>query len=248
MISIFFQSIFSFRAYHRLRGLGPWRTGLYVFYLLLLGVLAFNIWFAVQANAKLPVFLRAVPELTFEKGLLTGPQQAATAAIPGTDLKAVFDAGAKNPPSRQEFINQRILFFVSGNKIYTPSVAGVQSQTLPPQLHVRLTPQLLEKYTPAIKSVLQAAAFAGSFFALGLFFLFSWLLAASVVYVWSGWKRTPLPAGTVLRWAAFLQGPALALWLINLFWGVPLFMFAVFIVFMMYAQQIFNVMPEEKQR
>ena len=248
MISIFFQSVFSFRSYHRLRALGPWRTGLFVFYLLLLGVLTLNIWFAVQLNEKLPVFLRAVPELTFEKGVLTAPEKTLSVNIPGADFTAVFDATAKNPPSRQEFINKRILFFIGGNKIYTVSVAGVQSQTLPPRLNMKVTPQLLEKYTPSIKSVLQAAAFFGSFLALGLFFLFSFLLAASAVYMWSGWRRTPLPAGVILRWAALLQGPALALWMVNLFWGVPLFVFGIFILFMIYTQQIFNVMPEEKKR
>ena len=248
MIPVFFQSVFSFRSYHRLRVLGPWRTGFFVFYLLLLGVLFFNIWFAFQLTEKLPVFLRAVPELTFEKGVLTSPQEALSVPVPGTDFTAVFDAAAKTPPSRQTFIDKRILFFIAGNKIYTASVAGVQSQTLPPQLSAEVTPQLLEKYTPSIKSVLQAAAFFGSFFALGFFFLFSFLLAASVVYMWSGWKRSPLPAGAVLRWAALLQGPALVLWLVNLFWGVPLFLFAVFILFMIYTQQIFNVMPEEKKR
>ena len=248
MISVFFQSVFSFRSYHRLRALGPWRTGFFVFYLLLLGVLAFNIWFTVQLNKKLPVFLHAVPELTFEKGVLTAPEKALSVSIPGTDFTVVFDAKAKTPPSRQFFIDKHILFYMAGNKIYTVSVAGVQSQTLPPQLNAKVTPQLLEQYTPSIKSVLQAAAFLGSFFALGLFFLFSFLLAASVVYMWSGWKRTPLPAGVVLRWAALLQGPALVLWMVNLFWGVPLFIFGLFILFMMYTQQIFNVMPEEKKR
>ncbi len=247
MIGVLFHCIFSFRSYHVLKNLGPWRTGFFLFYLLLLAVLAFNIWFTVQLNEKLPAFLRSVPELTFEKGRLTAPTQAVSVAIADTGFNAVFDANAKNPPERQTFMDKRILFFIAENRIYTPGVSGIQSQVLPVQLNAHVTPQLLKTYLPSIKSVLLATAFFGSFFALGLFFLFSFLLAASIVYAWSGWKRRPLPAGIVLRWATFLQGPALILWLVNLLWGVPLFMFALFILFMMYTQQIFNVMPEEKR-
>ncbi len=247
MILLFFQSIFSFRSYHRFSTLGPWKTAFFVFYIWLLGLLCFNIWFTLQLQQQLPAFLKTVPELSFEKGTLTGPEQAVTLAIPQTGMSVVFDAHAQRTPTREDFINRQLLAFVTQNRIYTVSSFGVQSQQLPANFTLHITQSWLQQNMASIRGALQGAGFFGSALAMGLFLLFSFFLAASSVYLWSAWKRTLLPPGTVLRWAAFLQGPALALWLVNLLWGVPLFLFGLFILYMIYIQQIFNLMPEKKR-
>lgn len=247
MISLYFQSVFSFAAYHRLRTLGRWKTALFALYLLLLGTLVFNVWFAVELHNKLPVLIKNFPSVTFVQGTLTAPEKPVTVAVPGTDFTAVFDAQAQTPPSRDTFLQKRIMAFVTGNKIYMLSGTGLQSQMIPKQFNVQLTPQKLQEYQPVIRSVLQTAAFFGSFFALGLYLLFSFCLAGSLLYLWAGFKRVFLPLPVIVRWAVLLQGPSLTLWLVNLLWGVPLFLFGLFILFMIYIQQIFNFFSQESK-
>ncbi len=247
MISLYFQSVFSFSAYHRLRTLGRWKTALFALYLLLLGTLVFNVWFAVELHNKLPVLIKNFPSVTFVQGTLTAPEKPVTVAVPGTDFTAVFDAQAQTPPSQDTFLQKRIMAFVTGNKIYMLSGTGVQSQIIPKQFNVQLTPQKLQEYQPVIRSVLQTAAFFGSFFALGLYLLFSFCLAGSLLYLWAGFKRVFLPLPVIVRWAVLLQGPSLTLWLVNLLWGVPLFLFGLFILFMIYIQQIFNFFSQESK-
>lgn len=245
MLAVWIQSLFSFRSYHRLAHAGGWKTGLFALYLLLVGVLVFNIWFAVQVHKHLPDFLRTFPAVTFEHGRLSAPDKAVSAAIPGTDFKLVFDAKAEEIPSRRQFLNERILAFVRADGVYLLSAAGVQKQTLPPQLNAALTPDWLRERAPAIARALQSMAFFGSFIVLGLFLVFSYGLAFFVVSLWNGLTRSALPARQTLRLAVFLQGPALALWLINLLGGVPLFPLGLFILFNIYTQQIFNTLPQE---
>ncbi len=247
MLALYLQSVFSFRAYHRLRTLGKWQTIFFVVYIWLLGLLAFNIWFALQARQKLPVFLQNIPELTFETGTLTAPDKSVSVSIPKIDLNIVFDASAKQIPTRQEFLDKHILAFITKNKIYTPSTTNINSQTIPASFTASITQDWLRQHTPIIRSTLQGTAFLGSALGLIFFLFFSFCLAVSVVYLWSGWRRKLLPFTVVWRWAALLQGPALTLWLVNLFWGIPLFLFGLFILFMMYTQQIFNWFTEEKR-
>ena len=247
MISLYFQSIFSFSAYHRLRTLGRWKTALFALYLLLLGTLVFNVWFAVELHKKLPVLIKNFPSVTFVQGTLTAPVKPITVAVPGTDFIVVFDAQAKTPPSRETFLQKRIMAFVTGNQIYMLSGTGLQSQMIPKQFNVQLNPQKLQEYQPLISSMLQMAAFFGSCFALGLYLLFSFCLAGSLLYLWAGFKRVFLPLPVMVRWAVLLQGPSLTLWLVNLLWGVPLFLFGLFILFMIYIQQIFNFFSQESK-
>lgn len=248
MLAIFIQTVFSFRSYHRLARLSAWKTAFYGAYLLLVGVLVFNIYFGVQLHKRLPAFLRSFPAVTFVNGRLSAPDKPVTVAVPGTEFSVLFDAGAKNPPSKQEFLNKKLMAFVSGGQIYMPSVAGVQSQPLPEKLNADITPQFLAQHASSIRSVLQSAAFFGSFFAIALFLLFSFCLAGSVVFLWRGLTRIPVETGTAVRWAALLQGPAFALWVVHLLVGVPLFLFGLFIVFMIYTQQIFNTFAQETKR
>lgn len=248
MLFTWIQTLTSFRAYHRLEKASAAKTVLFGLYLLLVGVLIFNIYFAVQLHKRLPPFLAALPAITFEKGMLTKPQTPTLIRVPGADLAVMLDAQAKNSPSQQEFINKSLLAFISGNKLYMPTVAGVQSQPLPPALNAQITPQSAAQYAPALHSLLQTAAFFGSLLALAIFMLCSLLLAFSVVFLWRGLTRTQVSAAVMWRWAVFLQGPALALWLVNLFFTVPLFILGLFILFNIYTQQIFNILLYEQER
>lgn len=243
MLAIWFHTVFGFTSYHHLRTLGPWRTALFALYLLLVGVLVFTLYFAWQIHRQLPTFIDKLPALTFEQGHLIGPQEKTTVSIPKTPYVLIFDASAKNPPTAQEFVDQKILAFISGNQLYMPSVAGVNAQTLPEKLSGDLTPQTIHTYEPTIRGFLQSAAFFGAFFIMGIFLLFSTLLAAAIIFFWRGIKQASISRGTLWRWAIFLQGPALILWLVQLFYGVPLFTFALFILFNIYVQQIFNTLP-----
>ena len=138
--------------------------------------------------------------------------------------------------------------FVSAGHIYMPSVSGVQGQPIPSQWTLHLTPQLLKEKTSLIGRVIQSLAFFGSVLALGLFLGFSLILAGAVLLLWNGLSRRHLPAAVLWRWAVFLQGPALALWMVSLFFGVPLFIFGLFILFNIYSQQIFNTLPGPQPR
>ena len=245
MIAVWFHTVFGFRSYHRLRQAGPWRTAFFAVYLLLVGVLIFNIYFAWQIHKQLPVFIKNFPQVTFEKGRLTVPDTSVSVAIPGTDYILVLDSTAKNPPSRQDFLDKKIILFVAADRFYMPSVNGVNSQAIPPQLDGVFDSQRLQQYAPVLRSLLQTILFFGGFVVTVLFLFFSILLAGAVVFFWSGLKHTRLPAGTVWRWAVFLQGPSLLLWSVQLIWGVPLFSFALFILFNIYVQQIFNTLPDK---
>ena len=243
MLYIWFSTVFGFRSYHRLRTLGPWRTAFFLLYLLLVGVLVFNLYFAFQLHKQLPVFMEQLAPLTFEKGRLTGPEQALTVSVPKTPYVLIFDTYATTPPTPQEFLDKKIMAFVAQDQFYMPSITGISAQPLPHQLNGSVDAAILQKYLPIIRNFLQSMAFLGAFFVLGFFLVFSILLAAAVLFFWSALKRTTLSRGVLARWAVFLQGPALVLWLVQLFCGVPLFTFALFILFNIYVQQVFNTLP-----
>lgn len=246
MLAIWLQSVFSFTSYHRLRMLSKWRTVFFGVYLLLVGVLVFTLYFAWQLHVQLPQFVAKLPTLTFDQGRLTAPQEKIILSVPKTPYVLVLDATAKNPPTSQEFADKKILAFVSGNQLYMPSVTGVNAQTLPEKLTGTLTPQTIQPYQSSVRAFLQTAAFFGAFFIMGIFLVFSILMAAAVIFFWRGIRRAPVSAGILWRWAFFLQGPALILWFIQLFYGVPLFTFALFILFNIYVQQIFNTLPNSR--
>ena len=243
MIGIWFYTLFDFRSYHALRQAKPWRTILFAVYLLLIGVLIFNLYFAWQVHKQLPVFIKNFPTITFDKGKLIAPDKAVSLSIPNTDYMLVFDANAKNPPSQQDFLDKKIIAFIAADHFYMPSVSGVNAQLVPSQIDGAFDSQRLQTYAPTIRSLLHTMAFFGAFLVVGSFLLFSILMAAAVVFFWSGMTRKRFPAGTIWRWAVFLQGPALILWMIHFIWGVPLFTFAMFILFNIYIQQICNTLP-----
>ncbi len=246
MIAIWFRTVFGFRPYHALRQAGRWHTALFAVYILMVGVLIFNLYFAWQVHQKLPAFLRAVPEMTFEQGRLLSPTQKTNITVPQTPYQIVLDAHAEKAPTQQEFLTDKIVLFVTQKSFYMPSVAGVSQQPLPTQLTAQINQAWLAQHASTLRSFLQSMAFFASIFAMLLFLLFSILMAASVVFFWAGINRVRLPAGVIWRWAIFLQGPALVLWTVHLLVGVPLFVFAVFILFNIYVQQIFNTLPDTR--
>ena len=215
----------------------------FVLYILLIGVLIFNVYFAWQVHKELPVFVQKLPTLTFQKGHLVAPGQAVTVSVPKTPYVLVFDAQAKTPPAQQMFVEKKILAFIGEDHFYMPSVGGVSAQPLPEKLDGQITAQIMQPYLPAVRSFLQTAVFIGAFFVMGFFLVFSTLLAAAVVFFWRGLKQLPLPLKDVWRWAVLLQGPALILWCVQIIYGVPLFTFALFILFNIYVQQICNTWP-----
>lgn len=233
-------------SYHVLRLASRVQTVLFLVYLLLVGILFFNIYAGWQIRQKLPVFVRNFPQLTFQQGTLISPEQAVSITLPGTEYVLRLQAKASSVPTLQQFKEEKILAFLSGNQLYMPALSGVQSQQIPAKLDGPVTAQTLQDYLPQIRSLLYAAAFIGSLFVLAMFFLFSYILAFSVVFFWRGITRAVLPLAIVWKWAAFLQGPALVLWMINLCIGVPLFVFALFILFNIYTQQIFNILPKDR--
>lgn len=245
MLVIWLQTVFSFRSYHRLGQLGPWRTAFFALYLLLVGSLIFNIYFAWQIHQKLPAFIQSVPTLTFEKGRLTAPAGKTTVYIPGTEYKIIFQAAPGTLPTQQDFAAQKILAWVQGDSAYMLSVGGLSKQTIPSSFSAQITPEWLAKQAPAARSFLQTIIFFGSLLALGFFLVFSILMAGAVIYFWRGMTRSALPIRTLWKWAILLQGPALVLWTVQLLAGVPLFAFALFILFNIYVQQIFNTLPDK---
>lgn len=243
MLGIWLSTIFRFDSYHRLRTLGPWRTFFFACYVCIIGVLVFNVYFAWQVHKQLPAFLQKLPTLTFEQGRLVRPDKAVSVAIANTSYALVFDAQTKNPPSQQFFIDQKILLLVGENHFYMPSVIGVSAHPIPKQLNQALTADFIRQHLPLVRSFLQSMALFGAVFMTGFFLLFSTLLAAAVLLFWRGLKHLPLSTKEVWRWAVLLQGPAVLLWCLQLICGVPLFTFALFILFNIYVQQICNTWP-----
>ncbi len=247
MLSVLLQTIFSFTSYHRLSRLGAWKTFFYSFYIFLLGLLVFNIFFSIQVNKHLPAFLRRLPPISLDKGTLTEPKEPVSITIPGTDF--IFKLDAQNAPKAQDFSTGKLAAVISGNTLYAPGInGGMQTQNFPPSLTVNLNQDTLAKYTPALRSLLRSAVFFGSAVAFALFLLFSCSMAGSVICFWAVLTANRLPAGVIVRWAILLQGPALVLWMVHLFWGVPLFLFGLLILFIIYTQQIFNTLPTEDKR
>ena len=246
MLGVWFHTVFGFRSYHYLRQATPWRTAWFAIYLLAIGILVFNIYFAFQIHKQLPVFVKNFPSLTFDKGRLIAPDKAVSVVIPGTDYILRFDATAPHPPSVQNFINDKIIAFITGDRFYMISMGGLNSQPIPAQVDGVYDSQRLQSYVFTLRSLLSTMVFVGSFLITGTFLFFSMLMAAAVVFFWSRVSRKTQPFSTLTRWAVFLQGPAFVLWIIHLIWGVPLFSFAIFILFNIYVQQIFNTLPEKR--
>ena len=213
----------------------------FVGYLCFLAVVVFFFFTGSVLNKNLPVFLKNFPQVTFEKGVLTAPEKAVSAPLPGTDFKIVFDAAAEMPPSARELLENNTLAWVHKNQIYIPSANGLQQQTIPENVTFISTPETVQKYQRTLALSLRLSIFLISLFFIPLMLLGGFFLALGVALFFNLWRRTRLPKAVLLKLAAFMLGPLTVLWLARLWINIPLFGLAQFILCVIYMQQIFNV-------
>ena len=245
MLFIHFKTLFSFRFYHRLAQLKiPYVVG-FAAYLFLLNVIVLFFFTGSFLKTNLPVFLKNFPQVTFENGVLTQPQQAVSAPIPNTGFKIVFDATAAKAPSAEELIQDNTLAWVHKNQLYVPSSTGLQIQELPNTLNFTSDSQTIGKYQKSLFVSLRIAAFLASLFFLVLFLLFDYALALGVLFFFNIWRGFPLSKPILFKLGVFLLGPLSVLFLIHLWVTVPLFSIAQLILVIIYVQQIFNTIPEK---
>ncbi len=245
MLFIHFKTLFSFRFYHRLAQLSILHVVGFVIYLFLLNVIVLFFFTGSFLKTNLPVFLKNFPQVTFENGVLTQPQQAVSAPIPNTNFKIVFDATADKAPSVEELTRDNTLAWIHKNQLYIPSSTGLQIQDLPQNLNFTSDQQTLEKNKNSLFLSLRIALFLVSLVMLALFLLFDYCLTLGVLFFFNIWKGSPLARSTLLKLAAFLLGPLTILLFIHLWINVPFFTLAQLILTIIYVQQIFNTIPEK---
>ncbi len=240
------QTIFSFRAYHRLALATRLQCLGFAAYLCLLSLLVFYGFSSGYIRRNLPVFLKNFPQVTFEKGTLTSPAQPVYAYLPGGPFKIEFDTTRKTPPTNQELIEKNILASVTGSTVYMPGSTTLQTRLLPPTLSATTSQEFLAKNQPFLAGILGVAAFMAALFLIPLALLFDFFMAATVGFVFNLINRRRVPRVIVLRWALFLLGPLTLLWFVRLWYTIALFTLAQIILCIIYMQQIFNLLPEEK--
>lgn len=246
MIWAHFKTIFSFRVYHRLAFAARGQIFWFIAYLFFLSLVVFHFAANARIQQNLSVFLKNFPAVTFEKGFLTAPQTPVNAPIPQSGLVLAFDAARQTPPTLAEMTEKKQLMLVTQNKIYMPSSAGVQSQILPQDFTFSATPETLAAHQPDIAAALKVAAFLTAVILVPLIMLFDFCLAACAGMFFKLLTRTAVPNRIILKWAAFLLGPLAALWYVRLWFYIPLFTLAQVILCIIYMQQIFNTIPEER--
>ena len=189
MLFIHVKTLFSFRFYHRLAQLRiPYVAG-FAIYLFLLNIIVLFFFTGSFLKTNLPVFLKNFPQVTFENGILTQPQQAVSAPVPNTDFKIVFDATADKAPSAEELLQSNTLAWVHKNQLYIPSASGLQIQDLPKNLNFTSDQQTIEKYRKSLFTSLRLAIFLVSLLLVVLFLLFDYCLALGVLFFFNIWKR-----------------------------------------------------------
>ena len=245
MIWAHLQTLFSFRAYHRLALATRGQCVGFAVYLLLLSLLVFYGFSGSYIRHNLPVFLKNFPQVTFEKGVLTAPKGPVYAPVPNSPFKMVFQANRPTPPSAAEMVQQNWLMFITGNTVYIPGATGLQSHPLPDSLSATTTPEFLTAHQPLLAGALTAAAFFASLFLIPLTLLFNFCMAACVGFFFNVLSRRTVPRSIILRWALFVLGPLSVLWYVRLWYPIPLFTLAQLILCIIYMQQIFNLLPEE---
>lgn len=215
-------------------------------YLFFLSLIVFHFAAGARIRENLPVFLKNFPTVTFEKGVLTAPKTPVSAPLAQSGLVITFDAARKTPPTLAEMTEKRQLMLFSQNRVYMPSAAGVQSRPLPPEMTFSATPAFLAKHQRDIAAALKAAALLTAILLIPLIMLFDFCLAAAAGMLFKLITRAPVPNGVIFKWAAFLLGPLAALWYARLWFYIPLFTLAQIILCLIYIQQIFNTIPEDR--
>lgn len=246
MIWAHFKTIFSFRVYHRLALATRGQTFWFAAYLFFLSLLVFHFAANARIRENLPVFLKNFPTVTFEKGFLTAPQTPVDAPISQSGFVITFDAARQTPPTLAEMTDKNQLMLVNKNQVYMPSSTGVQSQTLPPEISFSSTPEILAAHQSEIAAALKVFAFITGLMLVPLIMLFDFCIAAAAGMFFKLITRAPVPNGIIFKWAIFLLGPLAALWYVRLWFYIPLFTLAQVILCIIYMQQIFNTLPEER--
>ena len=246
MLWVHLQTIFSFRSYQRLLFVPRKIVIGFAVYLWLVSLLVFYIFASGFITKNTAVFLKNFPQVTFEKGVLTTPQEPVYASLPGGNFKIGFDAARQVPPTSQELLENNTLALVVKNTVYMPGSGPVQTRPLPDTLSFTTTPEFLAQHQKALASGLKLTALLGAFFIIPFVFLFDFCIALSACLFFNLATRRFLPHQLLLHLAVFLQGPLAVLWYVRLWYPVPLFTLAQVILCIIYVQQIFNLMPEGK--
>ena len=244
MLFIHFKTLFSFQFYHRLATLGPKYAAGFAAYLFALCVIIVFFFTGSVLNKYLPAFLKNFPQVTFEKGVLTAPQQAVSAPIPDTDFKIVFDASAHMPPSADELVKDNTVAWVHNNGLYIPSGDTLQRQEIPANFTFTSSQEMLDKYRSTLSSSLRAALFITSFFFLALLLIYEFGLALCTLLIFNVFRGAFYSKTTLLKLAAFLLGPLTTLFWVRLWVNIPLFTLAQILLCIIYVQQIFNAQSE----
>ena len=126
------------------------------------------------------------------------------------------------------------------------SSGGIQQTALPPTLNFVTSQENLNKEKDTLSEALSAVCFLTSLLLIPLLMLFGFLLAGTVGLFFKLFYQSRLPRAVVIKWAFFLLGPLSALWYVRLWWNIPLFTLAQVILCIIYMQQIFNTLPEER--
>lgn len=217
----------------------------FVLYLFCLATLIFFFFTGSVLHKNLPLFLKNFPQVTFEKGVLTAPDQPVYAPIPNTDFKIVFDASAQMPPSARELLDNNTLAWIHQNQLYIPSANGMQQQTIPENVNFTSDQETLEKNKSILSASIRITVFLMSLFLIAITLLMDFILALSVVLFFNLIRRTHLPKTILVKLSLFVLGPLVTLWLIRLWIPVPLFGLAQILLCIIYIQQIFNSFTEK---
>ncbi len=242
MLFIHFKTLFSFQFYQRLMALAPRYAWGFAAYLFLVSVIVCFFFTNSVLKKNLPAFIKNFPQVTFENGTLTAPQEPVSAPIPGTDYNLVFDASAQTPPSVAELLKQNTLAWVHKNHIYIVSGQQLQMQTLPENLSFTSSQENLKKHKGTLAAAVRVTAFITSLLVLGFVLLMNWGLALCVCLFFNIFHHSPLSKGLLCKLATFLLGPLTTLWCVRLWVNIPLFSLAQFIVCVIYVQQIYNTL------
>lgn len=246
MLWLHFKTIFSFSFYKRLLFASRKQMIAFGVYLFLLSVLVFHFAADHHIEKNLPILLKNFPQVTFEKGVLTAPQEPLSVTIPQTDFRIVFDAARQVPPTQSEMAEKGILMLVTGNQMYMPTSAGVQAQPIPAEATFTTTQEFLAKQQDTLEFSLSAISFMASLMIIPFVLLFGFCVASAVGLFFKLLGGLFIPRAAIFKWAFFILGPFCALWYVRLWFYIPLFTLAQVILCIIYVQQIFNTLTEEK--
>lgn len=241
MIGLHLHTIFSFSVYHRLLALTRKQIVLFCIYLFLISSIVFYFYASNVVKKNLPVFLKNFPHITIEKGQLIYPETPTYAISPSGKFKVLFDAKNSIPPANQELLQNQILMVVTKNTLFTPGPKQIQTRSIPTELSIDTTQEFLQSNQTEIASLIKVMAVLFSIVAIPIALLLDVTLAFCVLFTFRNLTRKFVHFKTILYWSIFLLGPLTILWYINLFFPVPLFVFAKLILCIIYAQQIFNL-------